>query len=66
VVYWSEFLAIYPEVRVRFPCYQIFREIVGLERGPLSLVTTIEEVLERKSSSSGVESREYGRREPSR
>jgi hypothetical protein len=28
--------------------YQIFREVVGLERGPLSLVTTIEEVLERK------------------
>jgi hypothetical protein len=46
--------------------YQIFWEVVGLERGPLSLVSTIEELLERKSSSSGLESREYGRRDPSR
>jgi hypothetical protein len=35
---------------------------VGLERGPLSLVSTIEELLGRKSSVSGVDSREYGRR----
>jgi hypothetical protein len=35
---------------------------VGLERGPLSLVSTIEELLERKSSGSGLESLEYGRR----
>jgi hypothetical protein len=27
---------------------------VGLERGPLSLVSTIEELLERKSSGSGL------------
>jgi hypothetical protein len=27
---------------------QIFREVVGLERGPLSLVSTIEELLQRK------------------
>jgi hypothetical protein len=33
---------------------------VGLERGPLSLVSTIEELLGRKSSGSGLESREYG------
>jgi hypothetical protein len=39
---------------------------VGLERGPLSLVSTIEDLLERKSSGSGLESREYGRRDPSR
>jgi hypothetical protein len=39
---------------------------VGLERGPLSLVSTTEELLEKKSSSSGIESREYGRRDPSR
>jgi hypothetical protein len=44
--------------------YQIFWEVVGLERGPLSLVGTIEEILERKSSSSGLESREYGHRDP--
>jgi hypothetical protein len=33
---------------------------VGLERGPLSLLSTIEELLERKSNGSGLESREYG------
>jgi hypothetical protein len=39
---------------------------VGLERGPLSFVSTIEELLERKSSGSGLEIREYGRRDPLR
>jgi hypothetical protein len=39
---------------------------VGLERGPLSLVGTNEELLERKSNGSGLESREYSRRDPSR
>jgi hypothetical protein len=39
---------------------------VDLERGPLSLVSTVEELLERKSSDSGLESREYGRRDSSR
>jgi hypothetical protein len=48
------------------PLYQIFWEVVGLERGPLSLVSTIEELLWRKSSGSDLESREYGRRDPSR
>jgi hypothetical protein len=38
---------------------------VGPERGPLSLVCTIEELLGRKSSGSGLEIREYGRRDPS-
>jgi hypothetical protein len=37
-------------------------EVVGLERGPLSLVSTIEELLGRKCSGSGLESREYGLR----
>jgi hypothetical protein len=46
--------------------YQIFRKVVGLEQGPLSLVSTIEELLERKSSGSGLEKREYGSRDPSR
>jgi hypothetical protein len=36
---------------------------VGLERGPLSLENTIEELLGRKSSGSGLESREYGRKD---
>jgi hypothetical protein len=38
---------------------------MGMERGPLSIVSTIEELLERKSSGSGLESQEYGRRYPS-
>jgi hypothetical protein len=38
---------------------------VGLERGSLSLVCTIEELLERKSSGSGLENWEYDRRDPS-
>jgi hypothetical protein len=46
--------------------YQSSWELVGLEQGPISLVSTIEELLERKSSSSGLEIREYGRRDPSR
>jgi hypothetical protein len=33
---------------------------VGLERGPLSLVSKIEELLEGKCSSSGIENRDYG------
>jgi hypothetical protein len=39
---------------------------VGLERGPLTLVSTIEEILLRKSSGSGLENRGYGRRDSSR
>jgi hypothetical protein len=46
--------------------YQIFCEVVRLERGPLNLKRTIEELLERKSSGSGLESRQYGRRDQSR
>jgi hypothetical protein len=37
--------------------YEIFLEVVGLERGPLSLVRVIEELLEWKSSGSGLENR---------
>jgi hypothetical protein len=32
---------------------------VGLERGPLSLVSIAEELLERKNSGSGLENRDY-------
>jgi hypothetical protein len=42
--------------------YKIFWEVVGLERGPLSLVNTTEELLERKSSVSGLENQDYDRR----
>jgi hypothetical protein len=44
--------------------YQIFWEVVGLERGQLNLVSTTENLLERKNSGSGLESREYGRGDP--
>jgi hypothetical protein len=37
---------------------------VGLEWVPLSLVSTTDELLGRKSSGSDLEIREYGRRDP--
>jgi hypothetical protein len=45
--------------------YQTFWEVVGLERGPLSLVSTTEELLGRKRGGSGLENRECGLRDPS-
>jgi hypothetical protein len=39
---------------------------VGLERSALSLVSTIEALLGRKNSSSGLENRKYGCRDLSR
>jgi hypothetical protein len=39
---------------------------VGLERGPLSLVSTIEELLGSKNNGSGLENRAYGRGDPLR
>jgi hypothetical protein len=52
--------------RTRFDSrrHQIFLEVVGLKRGPLSLRSTIEELPERKSSSSGLENRDYCRSDP--
>jgi hypothetical protein len=44
--------------------YQIFREVVGLERGPLSDYNW--GAIWKKSSCSGLEIREYGRRDLSR
>jgi hypothetical protein len=44
--------------------YHIFWEVVGLERCPLSLVSTTEELLGRNSSGSGLENREYSRGDP--
>jgi hypothetical protein len=40
VVWWSEFLATDPEARVRFPALPEKKNVVGLERGALSLVST--------------------------
>jgi hypothetical protein len=39
---------------------------MGLERGSLSLVSTIKELLGINSSGSGLENREYGRGDPLR
>jgi hypothetical protein len=47
VIWWSELLATDPEVWVRFPAIPE-KKLVGLERGSLSLVSTIEELLDRK------------------
>jgi hypothetical protein len=44
---------------------KIFWKVMDLERRPLSLVSTTEELLERKSSCSSLESREYDRGDPS-
>jgi hypothetical protein len=53
MVYWSAFLATDPEVRVRFLVLpDFFGEVVGLQRGPLSLVMIIEELFRGNSSSS--------------
>jgi hypothetical protein len=45
--------------------YHIFWEEVGLERGPLSFVSAIEELLGRNSSGSILENRDYVHRDPS-
>jgi hypothetical protein len=42
------------------------KKVVGLERGPLRLMSTTEELLDKKSSGSCLENREYGSRDPSR
>jgi hypothetical protein len=47
VVWWSEFLTTDPEARVRFPALPE-KKVVSLERSPLSLVSTNEELLDRK------------------
>jgi hypothetical protein len=41
-------LATDPEARVRFPALPEKKRVVCLERGPLSLVSTTEELLDRK------------------
>jgi hypothetical protein len=45
---------------------RVLQKKVGLERGPLSLVSTTEELLGRNTSGSGLETWEYGRRDSSR
>jgi hypothetical protein len=55
-----------PEARVRFPPLPDFLSSSGSGTGPAQPRDTIEELLERKSSGSGLEIREYSRRDPSR
>jgi hypothetical protein len=43
----NAFLATDPEARVRFPALPE-KKVVGLERGSISLVSTTEELLDRK------------------
>jgi hypothetical protein len=66
---WSSgvvILATDPEARFRIPALPISWEVMGMEQGPLSLVSTAEELLEREGSGSGLENLKYGRRDPSR
>jgi hypothetical protein len=67
VVLWSEFLATDPEVPGSIPGhYKKKKKVMGPEQGPLSFVSTIEELFGRNSSGSGLESREYSRKNSSR
>jgi hypothetical protein len=64
---WSSGQSSWLQIRrsqVRFPALQ--KKVVGLERGPLSLVSATEELLGRNSNGSGLESREYSHRDSSR
>jgi hypothetical protein len=66
---WSsgqEFLATDPEVRVRFPTLPDFLRSSGSGTWSTQPLSTTEELLEMKSSGSGLEIREYGRRDQSR
>jgi hypothetical protein len=65
VVQWSEFLATDSKVLGSIPGHYKKKKVVGLELGPLSLVSTTEELLGNNSGSS-LESREYSRRDSSR
>jgi hypothetical protein len=51
VVWWSEFLATDPEARVRLLAL-LGKKVMCLERGPLSLVSTTEKLLDRKVAAS--------------
>jgi hypothetical protein len=53
-----------PGYRSRSLCYQILWRFMGLERGPLSLVRITEELLEWKSSDSGLQNEINGRENP--
>jgi hypothetical protein len=66
VIQWSEFLAIDPEVPGSINGATRFSEKQWVWKGvQLNLVNTTGVLQGRNSSGSGLESREYGRRDPS-
>jgi hypothetical protein len=66
VVKWPEFLITDPEVWVRFSAIPDFLRRNGSATGPLIFMSTVEELLGRNISGSGLESRGYGSRDPLR
>jgi hypothetical protein len=58
VIRWSEFWLQIQRSGFDSRRYQIFREVVSLERGPLSLMSTIEELSGRNTSGFGLEKRD--------
>jgi hypothetical protein len=63
---WSSGQSSWPQIQrsgFDFRRYQTFWQVMGLERGALSLVSTTEELVGKKSSGSGLEIREYDRRD---
>jgi hypothetical protein len=52
-------------IRVRFLALPDFLRSNGSGTGPLSLVSTSEELLDRKGRCSGLENRDYGHEDPS-
>jgi hypothetical protein len=64
---WSSGQSSWLQIQRSIPgATSFFWEVVGLERGPPSLVSTIEELLRWNISGSGLESREYYRGDPLR
>jgi hypothetical protein len=51
-------------LQIRRPGFDSQKKVVGVERFPLNLVSTTEELLDRKVAAR-LENREYGRRDPS-
>jgi hypothetical protein len=62
----SNHLLICLQISMLWCTSQIFWEVIGLEQGPLRLVSKTEELLGRKNCGSGLETREYCCRDPLR